>query len=969
MSDDQRHPVELLADDFAARLRSGESVSVSEYTDRHPEIADLIRSVFAPIKVIEKARCQRDSARSDSPIPRPDPLRESIPGLLGDFEIVREIGRGGMGVVYEARQRSLKRPVALKVISGLSSASEARRERFRREAEAAAGLHHTNIVAVFGTGEDQGFLYYAMQLIHGMPLGELIRRLRHIGNPAAEDCESEKADVAATNDEGTSAGGAAHDSDQIPAIIRNCVFNRDRTSIRSNPEAKGTARSRPDHDTVNDLATSKPEDSTRAALPTHPKYFRCAAELIANVAGGLDYAHRAGVLHRDIKPSNLILDHDGTLWITDFGVAKRAELEDMTQSGEIVGTLRYMAPEQLCGTSDARSDIYSLGLTLYELLTWQPAIQASTGKWFEATSRGIIPKPRQTNPKIPSDLELILLKACASDPVDRYGTAADFENDLRRFLEDRPILARRDSSFKKLRRVVRRNPTVTLLATASLGLLILVAAVLAVGNHQKQQVLGELRVAYGEAGRNLRQRTEALAIADRERDRAETNLQLALEAFESVIDNIGSRGGVEALLDDLGDDESVMAADAVLSDADLKLLEGLLRFFDRFATENGTDLSAEAAVAQRRVGDIYQRLGRLEEADRAYRDALQTYQELRQIQPRNVALVLAEMEVMNERMTVASGLGRAGEVVSAYKSARSLIEQTPAIANSNEGKFALAKLSSTLASLGSRFGRQNRPRFEAGRFDALLNRRGAMRNAWESGGGSIPQAKLDREQEANSTALRLLNELLNDEPQNIAFQTALARAQREEVRLAQTVRDRPRAEQALEQSVALFQQLSDRFPESLAFKYELAQTLRGGLQLGGTDSRNFQLAIKVCDELVRANPDSVDYRAIRSSTLTRVAATMFANGKQEPALEMLKKAIEDQKYLVTREPNVVIYRIAVMQSLGNLADALVNLDREAEAAIALDQAIEMLNGSRVKIRNPAILQRLQTRRDALRAAN
>lgn len=928
IADDQRHPVDLLADEFAERLRSGESVSIDDYAVKHPDLADVIRAVFPPIEVIERARLHHDSKRQTSVSGQPGGSSavacEALPVTpqrLGDFHIVREIGRGGMGVVYEAEQQSLKRRVALKVMSGVTADAGNRRERFRREAEAAAVLHHTNIVGVFGIGEESGFLYYAMQLIHGVPLSNVIQKLRsgRLNN----------------------VGFQASSSTQMTAITRKLVAD-DKGDI-------GASR-------VGDFKTDDGEITLDA------NYFQFVARLIASAASGLQYAHHAGILHRDIKPSNLMLDHEGTLWITDFGVAKRESLDDMTQTGEIVGTLRYMAPEQLRGTGDHRSDIYSLGLTLIELLTLRPAITSTTGRWLEATARGPIQRPRSVRKEVPYDLDLIAMKAVAVEPGARYASAAALESDLRNFLEDRPIIAKKESVVSKLRRTVRRNPVVSVLAMSSLLLLSVIAVMFAYGNHQKQAALEEIATQFQRAEKNLQEKTEALMVADRERNRAETNLKMAIEAFESVITNIGSRGGVEALVDDLIDDDAVVSvADSGLSEADVQLLENLLVFFDRFAVENETDLNLESATAKRRLGDIYQRLGRFEEADQAYQKALRSYQAMRirpsKDLPSDVSQWIREMEIFNELMTVAANRGHAGEVLRYFNLALELAESNGNLKNDAGGQFAIAKLHATLAALGSRLGRENRSRFAQ-----MWSRRDLNGRGGETFLSQVSKKKLDREQTANTTANELLESLLASAPDNVAYRITLARVEREEIRLAQAVGDKQRAKEAHQRSITLFENLAAQFPESLAFKYELVRTLRAGLRFA---SREFQTAIRVCDELVQADPDSVDYRALRSSIYARAAALTFSGGQQGEAIRLLRLAIEDQRYLALRFPEVFVYRLAAAQSMSNLAEALAQEGDNGQAQKLLEDAMGFLAAGRMSGRAAPLLQRLEQRRDSL----
>jgi hypothetical protein len=193
------------------------------------------------------------------------------------------------------------------------------------------------------------------------------------------------------------------------------------------------------------------------------------------VADALAYAHGQGLLHRDIKPSNLILDTAGVIWVTDFGLAKN-EGDNLTHTGDVVGTLRYMAPERFRGRADARSDIYSLGLTIHEFLTLQPVFpESDRARLVQSVLHAEPPCPRAIDRHVPRDLETIVLKAIDKDPRHRYATAADLADDLRLFLADKPIQARRASGAERLWRWCRRNPAVAGLAASVLTLLTVIA--------------------------------------------------------------------------------------------------------------------------------------------------------------------------------------------------------------------------------------------------------------------------------------------------------------------------------------------------------------------------------------------------------------------------------------------------------------------------------------------------------------
>jgi serine/threonine protein kinase/Flp pilus assembly protein TadD len=337
---------------------------------------------------------------------------EALTGTLGDFRLLREVGRGGMGIVYEAEQISLGRRVALKVLPFAATMDPRHLQRFQNEARAAASLHHPNIVPVYAVGCERGVHYYAMQFIDGLTLAQFL---------------APKSDSPAPSpDQATTA---------YPPL----------------PPDKAAAE------------TAVAAAETTAQVPRDRAEFRRIAAWGIQAAEALEHAHQLGIVHRDVKPGNLMLDGAGKLWVTDFGLARVGADAGLTLTGDLVGTLRYMSPEQALArraTVDHRTDIYSLGVTLYEVLTGRPAVE---GKTREEILRQIVfaaPKaPRQRNRAIPADLETIILKAMAPEPERRYATAQELAEDLGRFLEDRPVQARRPSLSARARQWARRHPT------------------------------------------------------------------------------------------------------------------------------------------------------------------------------------------------------------------------------------------------------------------------------------------------------------------------------------------------------------------------------------------------------------------------------------------------------------------------------------------------------------------------------
>ncbi len=376
---------------------------------------------------------------------------------IGDFELVREIARGGMGVVYEAWQNSLNRLVALKILPFNAVFEERQLLRFRNEASAAAQLEHPGIVPIYAIGCEREIHFYAMKLIHGPHLGAVIRALRQrcgIGNLGGELLSK-------------TAVGLSGSTVQF--------FRNEDDAEHADPPVSGSEReASPTEKSVKETFPSPLPTSFMAAnlkvsevtaqlyAEQRAEYFRFAARLMKQAAEALDYAHQCGVVHRDIKPANLILDTEGVLWITDFGLAQIRSDVELTQTGEVVGTPRYMSPEQAPGNprlADHRVDIYSLGATFYEILTLNPIFpETNQVQLLNQIAQEEPKRPRAWQPEIPHDLETILLKCLSKMPIDRYATAGELAEDLARFLENRPILARRPGVLERVLKWNARHP-------------------------------------------------------------------------------------------------------------------------------------------------------------------------------------------------------------------------------------------------------------------------------------------------------------------------------------------------------------------------------------------------------------------------------------------------------------------------------------------------------------------------------
>ncbi|MCA9061872.1 MAG: protein kinase [Planctomycetaceae bacterium] len=473
MSEPESTELGRLLDEFISRYRRGEHPGISEFARRYPQHADEIYSILPTLVALERVSPDGESGSGRDQITQDGAVLRQ----LGDFRIIREIGRGGMGIVYEAEQESLGRHVALKVLPYCAVLDRQQLDRFRREVRAAAQLHHSNIVPVFAVGEEKGIHYYAMQYIRGQSLDEVLQELNRM-KPGPRQGPST---------------GSIHQSGAMSAILSVCRestgmprarvqsgisgWQSDRRApeesqegtLRRDAAARAVAADplSTDEQTADHQAADRQAADTGASSETESSlgsggasYFRSIAGLCRQVAEAIDYAHSRGVLHRDIKPSNILLDGMGTAWVTDFGLA-RTDGDDLTHTGDLVGTLRYMSPERFRGWSDPRSDVYSLGLTLYELATLRPAFPGTDrASLIRMVCHGQPPAPRRVTPEIPRTLETIIQKAISREPESRYQTAGQMAEDLLSFMQDRPIRARRPTSIERSLLWLRRNPLV-----------------------------------------------------------------------------------------------------------------------------------------------------------------------------------------------------------------------------------------------------------------------------------------------------------------------------------------------------------------------------------------------------------------------------------------------------------------------------------------------------------------------------
>jgi len=446
---------------FAAFVRAFEaaddrSAVLESYCRRHPSLAAELQS-FAAMEVRLHA--------ASPPVDEPPPRRLEPGQQLGDFRITRLIAAGGMGEVYQAQQAPLGRRVAVKVIRRGRIAADAR-ERFRREQEMLAKLHQSHIVPIHTAGEVGDIQYFAMAYIDGAALNRCV------------DTAYER--------ETSNAGK------QTPSL-RELAESASNSPVEElAPDLTAPYPAPPD-------PPRPPKDPSRR-LRLSPAYFRSVAEVMAQAADAIQYAHDAGIYHRDIKPSNLMVDRAGHCWIIDFGLAGALTPPNtappaiahagaaLTQSP--MGTPQYMAPEQHQGRPEARSDVWALGATLYELLTLRRAFEGTHEQIATAVQNTEARPPRRLVPETPRDLEAICQKALRKNPADRYPSAAAFAADLRRWLGREPVSARPAWALRRVGLWARRNPGwATAIGFALVGLTAVGGATLEKTRDQRRELL------------------------------------------------------------------------------------------------------------------------------------------------------------------------------------------------------------------------------------------------------------------------------------------------------------------------------------------------------------------------------------------------------------------------------------------------------------------------------------------------
>lgn len=918
-------PLDALAEEFLARQRRGESPSVQQYASSNPDLAEEILELFPAMAAMERLKARGERTSDGSASLGPVKLER-----LGDFRIIREVGRGGMGIVFEAEQESLGRRVALKVLPRQALLERRHLARFKREARLASRLHHTNIVQVYGVGDEDGFHYYVMQFVHGVGLDKIVGRL---SSGADSGSSGQGAEDLVCDDDGPNA--------ELLQVIWESLVGASESPL-------------------SDAA-----------------YYRRVAGIGVQAAEALSYAHEQGTLHRDVKPANVLMDDQGVAWVTDFGLARAMHAPDVTQPGDLTGTLRYLAPERLRGQVDVRGDVYGLGLTLYELITGRRAYDApDRSALIREISETSPPAPRRINCSVPRDLETVVLKAIAREPEKRYASAGELADDLRRFIEDRPILARRVGPGERLWRWCRRNRAVAALSAATLLLVMAVAVVASVGYVRTRSVLAS----------ELAQRRKAEVIAD-----------LAREAIDRVFDRLGSYRPEASASLQVGDgnDTSVeIPRPAVASKESAALMEEMLPFYDRLARETGgsESFALRAAAATRRIGDIRQRLGQYDRATASYVKAIEMY--LRQAASGSAkadGLLVAAAGTCNE-------LGRTYRLERKLQQARQAHEQVVNLLGksggaSSAGRFEVARAYYYLGShvapdpgvrppgqagRGPRGGSglpvsdapgegPQRPPWrgvgQGGRRLPSLSREGPERLAGDgnrpggrvfgrrkglalpSGGDEPPESEADRQlrREYMAKAVAILDKLVSESPANCEYRNLLALCYRE-ARPGRGPRSplRAKAQEGAARAISILESLVEEHPEVAEYRFNLSETYAmtegrgspGGGEGPASVEQRLRKAIDLSQGLIAEHPSVPEYRASLAHISQKLGQSLRRMRRFSEAQQADSQAVAIQTALADEFPEIITYQVWLAAFRNSLAEDLLRGNRAEARALA-----------------------------------
>src|SRR3954468_1705701 len=874
---DQERLARIL-DEYLVGIERGLPLTPEELLSRYPDDAAQLRGYLSGLQLFHDAAGVTPGRvqRSLIGVGLPRPMQ-----TIGDYQLIREIGRGGMGVVYEAIQHSLRRRVALKILP-FSIANDAKQlSRFKNEAQAAAQVQHPNIVPVYSVGEENGIHYYVMQLIDGQALTSLLDGLR---------------------------SGTREASDVTPAN------DRDRTLASLN----GLSRE-PRNGNIEQTPTNVSVAPMRAAETAD--HVRVIARLAKQAAEALYAAHEYGVVHRDVKPSNLLLDDHGKLWVTDFGLARCRENQGLTQTGDVLGTMRYMSPEQALGRAamiDHRTDIYSLGITMYELATLHhPADEASNLQvYFDRKNQA--PKPlRAWNHHIPRDFQTIVLKCLGEFPNERYETAKALAEDLGWFLDGHPILASPPSWLTRAGKWAKRHRPIVYAAAAVflIAIVTTIASVVAISREKLAQQEHELLVT-----RSHMRDTHTL-----------------LDRLAALSDQLATIPGAEGVRQ--------------------KLLQDCSDLYSRFQADAAGDpaLAADLAFAYSKLGSLSEKMKKTGEAIEAHEKARDVWQQLAKREPSNAdyARNLALSE--NNLGLILAQNGRSAEGFALLrKASESQAELLSAVPESNE---VSGDLGTNHTNLGLVLGQTGAKK------DALDHFAAAIARQEEVAAGSSPSETLlhslaasynnfaslqaesntSRAGDAYKKAIDIQQKLVKADPVNRIYQADLARTYSNLGYLSTRAKDWKNAESCYSDAIAIQEQLVKASPlvgtyqRDLAISYNnlgMAQSRAGRLT---TAEASLHKAINLQTALLSVQPNDPEMLSNQGSAYNNLAMLSDREQRMPEAEKAYRQAIADQRRAFEVAPSNDRYRALLSQHCLNFAH---NLNNQAKYEQAMQVALE-----------------------------
>ncbi|MBY0527140.1 MAG: protein kinase [Gemmataceae bacterium] len=873
----------------------------------------------------------RPPAPPSAPTHPTAPTVAAVRPTVAGYEILGELGRGGMGVVYKARHVSLQRLVALKMVLTGEYASPQELARFRGEGLAVARLHHPNIVQIYEVGEQNGRPFFSLEFVDG---GSLAQRLAGTTLPA-----------------------------------------------------------------------------------------RSAAAMAETLARAVHHAHQQGIVHRDLKPGNILLkvvsgqssvvskdkaapssalttDHLSLTTIpkiTDFGLAKRTDgASDQTKTGSVLGTPSYIAPEQAAGRKEIgpSADIYALGAILYEMLTGRPPFrgESSMDTILQVMSEEPV-APRQLQPKLPRDLETICLKCLEKEPRKRYATADDLADDLRSFLDHKPIRGRPVGTRERMWRWSRRNPVV-----ATLSALLLVALV---GGFLSMTVLWRRAEANFQDAQHQRRNAEVnLAEAELQRTKAETNLREAQKQKARAEESFRqARQAVDDFFTTVSDSRLLNVPS--LQPLRKELLDLALKYYQEFLKQHGNDptIQKELARAYFRVGLINSQLGDGAKSLAAYQQSLEVYQQLLRADPdsveyqhmaaavgHNIAIhqiahgryadaerVLRDTVALREKLARSApdnsllqqslafsqealaqhqaSVGNIAEAFRLFEQSR-LLRDKMAQAKPNTA-VPLLQLARSLYSIGylqyetGQLGDARRNLQQTrdicvrlttppiGSAEALQHLAQAASALGEVhlAAGQLPQALAAFEE-----ARKLQAKLASENPTVAAYQRDLARTHYRVARALRAGGKNAEALAAAQQARTIQEALIKT--DSLGFQspMELAWTLTlmGALQRESGQAaealRTLQQTRGTQEKLVQATSAFLDARSELADCLNELGLTLEALNRRDEALKAYQQAIQEQRIAFDKAPQVVQYRKHLSSQYVNQSRLLRDQGRLADAA-------------------------------------